>query len=288
MKLKYILITLTWCILLGCPSTDVIDQGKVIPSEFYARSAFDTAKTLILIPLELEGEVKNFLFDTGATVTTVQRDSIFGDIVEVRGASNRVVKNGSETLDSLKFGDVTFLGTFATNENMIELNDKIPNFGGVLGRTIINKANWLINYPEKSVEIATKDLSDDSFTDIFLDPSHSAPITTVVVDGESYESIIDLGSTSIFNVPDDTGLARLLLDNYVFEETERERYTVGGTQKITELIGVLPSIEIGELEFNDVMVNINQSSQIRVGMSMFTECVIYIDNDNHKYRIKKE
>jgi hypothetical protein len=235
----------------------------------------------------MDGEVKNFLFDTGATVTTVQRDSIMGDIVEVRGASNRVVENGSETIESLKFGDVDFVGTFATNENMIELNEKILNFGGVLGRTIINKANWLINYPERKVEISTRDLSDDSYLDIILDPSSSAPIATVEVDGMNYESIIDLGSTSVFNVPKDTELASQLLEKYEFEESERERYTVGGTQKITELIGVIPSVKFGELEFNDVLVNINQSSQIRVGMSMFTECLIYIDNDNDRYRINK-
>jgi len=285
--MRFIFFILTAVVVLGCPSTDVVDQGSVIPSDFYAESEFTTAKTLILIPFEMDGEVKNFLFDTGATVTTVQRDSIMGDIVEVRGASNRVVENGSETIESLKFGDVDFVGTFATNENMIELNEKILNFGGVLGRTIINKANWLINYPERKVEISTRDLSDDSYLDIILDPSSSAPIATVEVDGMNYESIIDLGSTSVFNVPKDTELASQLLEKYEFEESERERYTVGGTQKITELIGVIPSVKFGELEFNDVLVNINQSSQIRVGMSMFTECLIYIDNDNDRYRINK-
>jgi hypothetical protein len=274
-------------IISGCSTTKLADQGKVTPDQFYAKRNFETAKSLIVIPCELDGQAKNFLFDTGAQVSAVQRDSIFGDIIQVRGASNRTVENGSETIKSFKIGDVDFVNTFATNENMIGLKEKIPNFGGVLGRSIINKANWLINYPNKTIEISNRELANESFTAISLDKSVDAPYTTIEIDRRQYKAIIDLGSTSTFNVPAETELAKQLLLKYNFQQNKRERYTLGGVEVITEQVGRVPKMKIGDLEFTDVEVNINQSSQTRVGMPLFENCMIYIDNTNRKYSIMK-
>lgn len=274
-------------IITCCSTPNFIDQGKVEPSNFYAKTTFITAKSLILIPCEIDGLKKNFLFDTGATVTTVQRDSIFGKIISVHGASNRTVENGSETIKSFKISTVNFVNTFATNENLRTLKDSIPNFGGILGRSIINKANWLIDYPNKTLEISNKNLSNDTFEDILLDNSTNAPYTFVEIDKRKFRAIIDLGSTSIFNVPEESELAKQLLQTYKFKKNERQRYTVGGLESITELIGVIPILRIGDLEFKDVEVNINQSSQIRLGMKFFKESIIYIDNTNRKYSIKQ-
>ena len=262
-------------------------RGSVKPNNFYFKTNFSTAKSLIVFPCELNGETKNFLFDTGAQVTTVQRDSIFGDIIKVRGASNRTVENGSETIRSFKIGEVEFINTFATNENMSGLKEKIPNFGGILGRSIINKANWLIDYPNKTIEISNKELSNESFSDISIDKSVDAPYTNIEIDGKHYRAIIDLGSSSTFNVPNETELANQLLNKYEFVQNERERYTVGGMQVISEQIVVVPKMTIGDLEFKDVEVNLNKSSQIRIGIGLFKNCMVYIDNTNRKYGLKK-
>ncbi|MCZ4409059.1 pepsin/retropepsin-like aspartic protease family protein [Cryomorphaceae bacterium 1068] len=278
------------CFLLfvcfGCTANKQLTKGSVEPKEFNAKVSFTTAKSLVLIPCEIEGNTKNFIFDTGAQVTTIQRDSIFGEIITVRGGSNRTVENGSETVASLKIGEVDFINTFATNENEVELSKRIPNYGGILGRTVIDKANWLINYPEKTIELSNENICTDGFTDIPLLESSTTPYTFVEIDGVSYQAILDLGSTSVFNVPEDTELAKLLLSKYNFEKNTRERYTVGGTQNVTELIGSVPAMSIGDLTFTDVRVNINQSSQIRLGMPFFAAYEICIDNENHRYRIR--
>jgi len=273
-------------ITTGCGSSSVLNQGKVSPSNFYAKTKFSTNKSLILLPCEIDGQTRVFLFDTGATVTTVQRDSMFGKIVSVRGASNRTVENGTETIKSFKIGEVDFVNTFATNEKLPELKTKIPNFGGILGRSIINKANWLIDSPNKTIEISNRDLSDDSFMDILLDKSRDAPYTAIEINGKQYGAIVDLGSSSVFNVPEGTELATWLLQRYNFKAENRERYTVGGSEMITEQIGIIPLLRIGDMEFKAVRVNINQSSQIRVGMGLFKHSIIYIDNENRRYRLK--
>ena len=60
--------------------------------------------------------------------------------------------------------------------------------------------------------------------------------------------IIDLGSSSEFNIPEGSKLAKQLLEKYTFKNIERDRYTIGGIQTIVEKIGVIPLIKIGGIE----------------------------------------
>lgn len=241
----------------------------------------------MLVPCEFEGATKNFLFDTGAELSVVVRDSIFGQRFSVRGATNRTMENGSETLPLLKISEVAFVNTFANNSKLEGLKEQIPNFGGVLGRPIINKTNWLIDTRNKTVEISDRDLSDESFIDLpMLGKKGGAPYTSLTIDGKDYKVIMDFGSSSTFNVPEGTALAEALMNRVVFRDSSRNRYTVGGLQTITEKVGSVPSISIGGLEFQNVRTNINISSQPRIGMSFFEGYQIFIDNKNGKYRVK--
>jgi len=73
---------------------------------------------------------------------------------------------------------------------------------------------------------------------------------------------------------------------YQFVENSRERYTVAGIETITERIGTVPLLKLGATEFRNVTVNINQSSQVRLGIGFFKDYMIYIDNLNRRFRIK--
>lgn len=66
--------------------------------------------------------------------------------------------------------------------------------------------------------------------------------------------IIDLGSSSEFNLPQGSKLAKQLLREFSFKNNERERYTIDRIETITE--------QIGEIEFKNVKTSINVSSQL--------------------------
>lgn len=271
----------------GCSITKKMERGTVVPSIFYETIDFTTAKGIMLVPCEFEGEIKNYYFDTGAQLTGIQRTALKGKRVEVRGASKRSVENGTEVLKSFKINGVDFRNTFATNSDFKGLKEQIPNFGGIIGRPIIDRANWLIDLPNKVVVLSNRDLSDDDFVDIPLDKESSgAPYTMININGKAYSAITDLGSIAMLNVPEDTQLARELVAAYDFKDQSRERYTVGGLQSVIQQIGTIPSIQVGEMKFENVEVTINESSQIRIGMNLFRDNTIYIDNLNDKYRVK--
>ena len=66
---------LFYLFLLGCSSTkSMLSQGSVNPTEFYAKKEFFTVKSIIVIPCEIDGVTKNFIYDTGAQVSSVQRE----------------------------------------------------------------------------------------------------------------------------------------------------------------------------------------------------------------------
>lgn len=273
--------------LAGCSVKHLIKKGKVASKDFYYKTSFDTIKSMPLIPAKLNGTSKNFLFDTGAQLSVIQRDSITGKIFTVRGASNRTVESGSETIKSFKIGDVDFVNTFANNSDLVGLKEKIPNFGGIIGQPIIKKANWLIDFPNKTLEVSSRDLSDNTFEEIFIENSIGAAYSYLTINGKKFRVIIDLGSSSMINAPQDSELAIHLMNEFELEENTRNRYTVGGSQVITEQIGVVNSCELGNIPFENIDFNINQSSQPRVGMPFFKNRALFIDNDKGRYLVKK-
>ena len=128
-----------------------MSRGQVVPSEFNVTTDITTAKGIVLVPCEYEGEIENYYFDTGAQLSDIQREKLKGKRVSVRGASNRSAESGTEVLKSFKIGEVEFKNTFATNSDSKGLKEQIQNFGGVIGRTIIDKANWLIDLKNQGV-----------------------------------------------------------------------------------------------------------------------------------------
>ena len=287
-NIKSILSILSLYYLLGCGVGKMQKQGKVIPGNFDTELDFTTAKSIILIPGKINTSTKNFLFDTGADLSLVQRDSLIGKTGKWTGASKRKMELGTEVIQSFQIKDVEFVDTYAVNGDLIGLKEQIPNFGGLIGQSIISKANWLIDYPNKRIRITDKDLSDGSYQTVEIERKNgNNPYTDIVIDGQKLRVVIDFGSSSEFNLPEESKLAKLLVDKYNFKNNQRERYTLGGLQMIKERVGTVPLIKLGNMEFKNVNATINSSSQPRIGIGFFKDCIIYIDNTNEDYKIKK-
>lgn len=46
---------------------------------------------------------------------------------------------------------------------MVWLKENAPNFGGIIRQIMARKANWLIDNPNKTIRIANKNLSNDTW-----------------------------------------------------------------------------------------------------------------------------
>ncbi len=286
-KFKSLLVGLFILNAFSCSITKIQKEGTVLPEIFNYETEFTTQKTVIILPLKLNGVSKNFLFDTGADFSVIQRDSIFGKVSNVSGASKRKMKMGEEYVKSIKIGDVDFRNTFAQNVDLIGLKEQIPNLGGIIGQPIISKANWLIDYPNKKLRISNENLIDKTFETIKIKREGGAPYTYISINGIEYKVIIDFGSSSEFSLPKESKLAKQLLQQYQFVDNERDRWTVGGLQKIKEKAGIVSLVKLGDMEFKNVSTKIGVQSQPRIGIGFFKDCIIYIDNLENSYKIKK-
>lgn len=284
---KILIALLSVSIFISCSITRLQKKGHVLPENFDYQTAFTPYKTVIVIPAEINGQERNFIFDNGAGLTLLQRDSLQGKLSTVTGASKRSVKAGEEIIRSFKIGDINFIDTHARTTDMDGLKDQIPNFGGLIGQSIMSKANWLINYPDKTIRFSNKNLSDSTFEPIEITIKDGSPYTTISINGFIQKVNIDFGSSSEFSIPEDSKLAKELLNTYKFDDHQRERYTIGGNENITEKVAIIPSIKIGEIEFKNVETKINIQSKARIGISFFKEYQIYVDNINQEFKIKK-
>lgn len=285
--LKLLLFVLIPFLLFSCSITKNQKLGSVHPNNFNYETEFTTAKTVIIVPSKINGVSKNFYFDTGAQYSLIQRDSLIGKIENVIGASKREMELGTETIASIKIGTIDFRNTIALNGNLEGLKEQVSNFGGIIGQPIINKANWLIDYPNKRLRVSNENLVDETFEAIKIRREGGLSYTYITINGKEYKVIIDFGSSSELSLPEESKLAKQLLQQYEFVDNERERYTLGGLQSIQEKVGIVPLVKLGGMVFKNVSTKINTQSQPRIGISFFKDYVIYIDNLENDYKIKK-
>ncbi|MDZ7935765.1 MAG: hypothetical protein U5M51_12555 [Emticicia sp.] len=94
-------------------------------------------------------------------------------------------------------------------------------------------------------------------------------------------------STAFFTIPESSTIAKNLLAKYTFTNNQREVSNIGGTKMITEKVGIVPLIKIGNLEFKDIKIAINSTKNIRIGNDFFKGYLLYIDNTNGDYKVLK-
>ena len=263
------------------------NKGFVSPKSGESTIDFTTNKGVIVIPVEIEGTQKYFLFDNGDDLTTINRDKLKGRITKVSSANGNVVKLGQETVSLMKIGDFEFRKIRARNQNLSFIEKDVPNLGGLIGQSIISKANWLIDYPNKKLTIYKSKLSTNDFEQVPI-KNIREPILELNYDGQKYSAFVDLGSSTAFSVTEGTDLANKLLKDYNFKANTREVATAGGLSTVTEQVAMVSNLKMGSLVFNNVYTSIRKSSSqnIRIGMEFFKNNKLYIDNTNGTYKVK--
>jgi hypothetical protein len=262
------------------------NKGLIEPAATAVKLDFTTSKTVIILPAMLNGVAKNFLFDTGADLTLLNREKITGRISKVTGSGGKKVSLGSEIIGSFKIADTNFKNTCAYNDKMTYFDNLLPDFGGVIGQPIISKANWLIDYPKSKMIISDKTIETLGF-ETFKMKNVRAPEIDIQLEGETITTQIDLGSSTALAIPASSNLAAKLLAKYTFKENTREVYRAGGSEVITEKVAIIPLIKFGSSEAVNIETKIYNTKNIRIGNDFFKDFTVYIDNTNGAYKVKK-
>ncbi|MBN1602316.1 MAG: hypothetical protein JW915_11950 [Chitinispirillaceae bacterium] len=282
---------LLFCMLLilvsGCSVTRFQKQGYTTPDDFYYQTTFTPFKSCVVLPAIIGNDTSNLLFDTGCQITLVQSDSSSGKSVEVTGASDQTIEMGHLIIDAIRIGEVIFHNTNAATGDYTGLKEQIPDFGGIIGQPMISKANWLIDYTTNTITISSKDLADEDFETIRIRRRNGSPFTYLNIDGKKYKTLIDLGSSKGLSIPEHTELANEIVNKHSLQKNERAVYRIGGLEQVEEYTGSTPSVQIGSIVFSNIETVVFNTNKIRIGNTFFRDCILYIDNANKCYRVKK-
>lgn len=257
-----------------------------LPEKFYCTREFTTWESVIILPVEIEGKKKNFLFDTGASLTVLNREEPQGRKIKVTGADNRKGEAYMERGVSLNLGEVEFKDFTALNLPMEDFESHVPDLGGLIGQSVINKANWLIDYPHQKITFSSDSLIDESFEKIEIQEIRSTFYLPLTIAGNEYMAKIDLGSNEALTVPADSELAKIIRDKYDFEETDDWNLSINGLGRALKSTGQV-DLTMGGFEFDSVNTVIKESGKLRVGNKFFQNYIIYLDMMNSAFYIKK-
>lgn len=263
------------------------NKGFVAASNTETVIDFTTAKSLLVIPVKLNGETKSFILDNGADLTAINRQKIIGNSSNVSGADGKSALVGKETINSMKIGEMEFKDTYALNSNFTSIEKEIPNFGGLIGQSVLAKANWLIDYPNKKLTITTKEINTAGF-EIIKTKNIRSPFIFFEFEGKMYKAFVDLGSTTALSVKENTELAQLLKTKFSFKEESKITTTISGTATTQIKRSETKGIKIGSIVFDDVNTILVKASShdIRIGMDFFKNHQLYLDYTNKVFKIK--
>ncbi len=283
-RTKYVVIFIVLC--SSCAKLRQ-NKGQVASDANETVIDFFLMKNLVIVPLLFNGVAQDFILDGGDELTTISRKELQGRISKVGTATGEKTNVGRENVQSIKIGDRNFQNISAQNLDLSAIKKDVPNFGGLIGQSILSKANWLIDYPNKKLTISQNTIATNGFISVSVKNMRS-PYLNIEYDGITYKAFVDLGSSTAFSVKENSKLGQALLKNYSFTEEEKTTTTAGGTATAKIKRGEVSSITINGIAFNTVNTILTKvsSHEIRIGMSFFKDKMLYLDYTNKQFKIK--
>jgi predicted aspartyl protease len=279
-------ITLIVIFLLTSCISNKQNKGYVTTESTETTLDFTTNKTVIILPVLVDGVTKNYAFDTGAELSLLQKGTALGKTKNIKDAAGKKEKLGIVTIKSFKIGSVEFKNTSSLNGNMDFMTKQIVDFGGIIGQSIISKSNWLIDYTKNKIKVCTTGIQTTDFDKLSVKKMKD-PHVNIIIEGETYSMLVDLGSSVAMTLPENSKLAQKLLEKYDFKDHKREIYRIGGAENVAEKIGFIEKIKIDNSVFEKTEVHILATNRMKIGNAFFKNYVLYIDNINGEYGIKK-
>ncbi|UTW65251.1 aspartyl protease family protein [bacterium SCSIO 12643] len=126
-------------------------------SQYYQELPFKIVNGLIVIPVNISGTEKNFIFDTGAH--TILDQNLLSQIsYQKLGKTKTFDSNGQRRflqtiqIDQLHIGQIPFYDVVATTTDL-QLLSKLSciDISGIIGINIMNKGIWQIDYSKSAI-----------------------------------------------------------------------------------------------------------------------------------------
>ncbi|WP_282035936.1 retropepsin-like aspartic protease [Saccharicrinis aurantiacus] len=211
--MKTILFFLFIPFVLIAQKTDfLINQGSLLPNEYYEELPFEFLKGQIIINVSIEGKTYRFSLDTGAP-TSVSNNlykklstSKIGKL-EIFDANNEKDSINVISLKSLKIGDITIKNTPALVLDSDNLLFKCLDIDGNIGSNSLRNSVVQFDYPNRKVRITNKvknlNLERKSSQRMVLTSNQSCPLFWIRLVGDDkykLQLLFDTGMEGLLDI----------------------------------------------------------------------------------------
>src|SRR5690554_1636019 len=155
-------------ILYSCSSADKLTKFRdkylfsveLDKNGFAENISYNEVMGLIILPVEIDGSVYNFLFDTGAVtmvsskLTTKLKRINKSEPITIVDASGKENSGDFGILPKLSIGNIDFLNIGVNAIDLSIFENKCISIDGIIGANLMRTCFWKIDYVNKKIYIS--------------------------------------------------------------------------------------------------------------------------------------
>ena len=270
-----VLLLVVFC-LTSCKKLAIIKApGDVEQEEFTTTFPFELRQGLIVMEVNLKGNIYEFVLDTGGFNLL---DEKLAEELGIKGKKTIDIGdsqgNKKETpilkLDEIEIAGINFLETGTGIVKFDGLNEvSCLELQGMIGANLMQNAIWELDYQKQEITIAHSmaafDIPANQQSIAFTTDILVSPKITVSVDGDQEEEVeIDLGSTGGFK------LAKSTFDKLTSNQTAKGNglfssglYGYGSPETMN--FAIINQLALGDLELSDQLVTFKPAGTSTIG-----------------------
>ncbi len=204
-------------IVQSCTSSSYFKDGYLLPSDSEpVEIPFTLEKGLIVLNAEVNGVSGRFLFDNGFSLSAVdpefaQKAGIqFDQKSTISDANSKSQKISRTNVDSIEVGTQKFMNTGFYE---IETSNfwSCTELDGIIGASIINKANWKIDFQDSLLWISSTPFEDKGIQFDYRISTNNGSFIELQIDGKTFKTKIDFGKSGELDL--DFNRAKRLFEN---------------------------------------------------------------------------
>ena len=203
----YGFLLLLYLCLQNCISFSSFDKGRlIVTSDTIADIPVIVESGLLILEAEINGVRGRFLFDNGFSRSALDsafaaRNQItFDSRSRLTDFNKRTLSTPKTTIDTARIAHFFFIGTDFHEISTAQIFPCL-RVDGILGASIINKANWEIDFDARKIRISRKPFPNKGIPlDISFQSNNSSKTTLWLNGDHPVECKIDFGSNSALNL----------------------------------------------------------------------------------------
>lgn len=290
---NYILCLLLLPSVWGCKAlktAKLLKQGEVAQQEFKAQVPFKMRMGLIVLDVEINGKMYEFIVDTGApNVISSELAAELG----VKPAVNQKAKDSQGDKSNLGFGEIPdmviggihFLNTgtaIADLKQSAEISCLTEN--GLIGANLMKKAVWEFDYQHKIITITSSknmlEIPAEAKVVPFKQQITGTPMINIYYNGiEDKNVTFDLGSNgtiaSSSQVLKEINTREKIATTYGVGSNDAGLF--GQSKADTVAFGLVPEVKFGDLTLPDQVISFSEKKARTIGTKIFENYRIIID-----------